>query len=240
MSARDCTDNEAVHILETVIALGLVYEKLTRIELMRRRILHLLTAVITFSVGLMIFVIQQALVTVDEVPTADLNMIGIRGSSGPVQLPEWRMCMPKVVDDSIRSINIDNYDINYGDVTKDGVEDAMGARGLESHGSAITAMVYVYGVQNHRAKVLWQFESGDRAYGGLKAIYAHCGDLIVELNGKNATPEDPYASEAPWIVDKGDGGACCPSYFTRTRYEWRKGRFRRKGKPEVFPLKTNP
>jgi len=203
---------------------------------MSRRILHLLTAVITFLAGVMIFVIQQALVTVDQVPTADLNMIPVKGSSDSVQLLEWQMCTPKVIDDSIRSINLDNYVIKYGDVTNDGVEEAMLARGVESFGSAILSTVYVYSVQNHRAKVLWQFESGDRAYGGFQAIYAHCGDLIVELEGQNATPEDPYASEAPWIVDKGDGGACCPSYFTRTRYEWRKGRFRRKGKPEVLPL----
>ena len=79
-------------------------------------------------------------------------------------------------------------------------------------------------------KLLWRFEAGDRGEGGLRSVYADSGDLIVELYGRKSTAEEPYASSATSVED---GGACCPSYFTRTRYEWRQEKFTRKGESEI-------
>lgn len=122
--------------------------------------------------------------------------------------------------------------INYGDVTGDGEEEAMMDQAIPTRGSAIPYRVYIYSLRRGRPKLVWRFEAGDRGDGGLRSVYADNGDLIVELYGRNATAEDPYASAATSVED---GGACCPSYVTRTRYEWKHGRFSKKGEPEVLP-----
>lgn len=119
------------------------------------------------------------------------------------------------------------YSANYGDVTRDGIEEAMVVLGVNLKGSAITAMVYIFSLQAGQPKLLWHFQSGDRADGGLRQIYAENSQLVIELYGKNRIiGGDLY---------RGEEGLCCPSSFTRTRYEWRSNRFVRVGQPEVFP-----
>jgi hypothetical protein len=121
--------------------------------------------------------------------------------------------------------------INYGDVTGDGEEEAMMDQAIPTRGSAIPYRVYIYTLRRGRPKLVWRFEAGDRGEGGLRSVYADNGDLIVELYGRSATAEDPYASAA---TSAEDGGACCPRYFTRTRYEWKGRRFSKKGEPEIL------
>ena len=116
--------------------------------------------------------------------------------------------------------------LNYGDVTGDGIEEAMMMLGIESRGSAIPEIVYIFGLKNRKPILLWSFETGDRADGGLRQVYADHGNLIVELFGKDRVlGKDLY---------RGDEGLCCPSSFTRARYEWRGSKFRLKGIPEVL------
>lgn len=117
--------------------------------------------------------------------------------------------------------------LNYGDVTGDGVEEAMTVLGIENRGSAIPHIAYIYGLQNGSLKLLWSFETGDRADGGVRQIYSENGGLVVELYGKDRV----IGSD----LFRGDEGLCCPSSFTRARYEWRDNRFQLKGKPEVLP-----
>jgi hypothetical protein len=122
-------------------------------------------------------------------------------------------------------------DIDYGDVTGDGVEEAIIDLGWLSSGTAITSYIYIYTLNHGRPQLLWSFTTGDRADGGLQKVYADNGELVVELEGRNKIiGTDLYAS------DGHEGGDCCPDSFTRTRYEWRNGRFRQKGKAEVLPL----
>src|SRR5262249_54790921 len=71
--------------------------------------------------------------------------------------------------------------LNYGDVTGDGIEDAMMMLGIETRGSAIPEIVYIFTLQNSKPKLLWSFETGDRADGGFRNAYADHGELIVEL-----------------------------------------------------------
>ena len=106
----------------------------------------------------------------------------------------------------------------YGDVTGDGVEDAIVSMNILTGGSAMPGLVYVYALRENRLKLLWSFSTGDRADGGMRAVYAEHGQLVVELN-------DPFGSR----------GDCCPTHFTRTRYEWRGKRFRQKRK-ETKPV----
>jgi hypothetical protein len=102
--------------------------------------------------------------------------------------------------------------VNYGDITGDGVEEAMVVLSIENRGSAIPYYVYIFTEENQKPKLLWNFETGDRADGGLRQIYAENGQLVVELFGKDrVVGGDLY---------KGDEGLCCPTSFTRTRYRW--------------------
>lgn len=102
--------------------------------------------------------------------------------------------------------------INYGDVTGDGVEDAMVALGIDNRGSAIPEYVYIFTVEKGKPKLIWDFETGDRADGGLRNVYAEKGQLVIELFGKDRVIGGQ--------LYRGDEGLCCPTSFTRTRYNW--------------------
>src|SRR5215213_7199115 len=125
--------------------------------------------------------------------------------------------------------------IAYGDVTGDGEEDAMLALGVESGGSAIPHVIYVYGMQGNQPRLLWRFEDGDRADGGLRRIYAENGGLVVELYGKRADGTGKIVGSDLFVEDGMMGGDCCPSHFTRAHYKWNGKRFVLRGEPEVLP-----
>jgi hypothetical protein len=117
--------------------------------------------------------------------------------------------------------------LNYGDVTGDGAEEAMMMLGIETRGSAIPEIVYIFTLQNTRPKLLWSFETGDRADGGFRNAYADHGELVVELYGKNRVIGSNLYLD--------DEAACCPSSFTRARYRWDGIKFQLAGTPEVLP-----
>jgi hypothetical protein len=108
----------------------------------------------------------------------------------------------------------------YGDVTGDGAEEAMIYLGIQTRGSAMPGVAYVYTMQGRRPRLLWSFSTGDRAGGGLHKIYAEGGELVAEL----------YGPQEKW---EGDGQLM---RFTRRRYVWRGQRFRQRGRKEVIPL----
>lgn len=123
---------------------------------------------------------------------------------------------------------------SYGDVTGDGIEEAIILFGEDNRGgSAIVEAVYIYTMRRGRPAFLWGFEAGDRADGGLRHAYAENGELVIELEGK-----DKIIGKDLYAKDETSHGACCPAMFTRTRYEWRDGRFRRKGEAEVLPISS--
>jgi hypothetical protein len=110
-------------------------------------------------------------------------------------------------------------------VTGDGEEEAMVVLPLESRGSAIPYYVYIFTLEQGQPKLLWNFETGDRADGGLKQIYAENGELVIELYGKDRViGGDLY---------KGDEGLCCPSSFTRALYKWTGKGFQLAGKESL-------
>ena len=108
--------------------------------------------------------------------------------------------------------------VKYGDVTGDGLEEAFVSLSIQTGGSAIPGIIYIYTLREGRPVPLWSRSTGDRADGGLRDVYAENGQLVVELNSS-----------------VGSRGDCCPTRFTRTHYEWRGGRFRQKRK-ETLPL----
>jgi hypothetical protein len=120
-------------------------------------------------------------------------------------------------------------DVSFADLTGDGVEEAIVLMGLIHSGTSTAGYVYIYGMKKQRPVLLWSFEYGDRADGGLRNIYAEDGELVIELDGRNKIiGTDLYADDG---TNRGD---CCPDAFTRTRYRWQQGRFRRQGAAEVI------
>jgi hypothetical protein len=111
--------------------------------------------------------------------------------------------------------------LDFGDVTGDGVEDAMAVLAPVLTGSATPLVTYIYILKDNRPKLIWAFSSGDRADGGLRRAYAESGQLVVELFSR--------------INSK---GACCPSQFTRTTYAWDGASFKQHGAVETIPNST--
>jgi hypothetical protein len=103
-------------------------------------------------------------------------------------------------------------------VTGDSVEEAIVSVSIQTGGSAMPSIIYIYTLRNKRPVLLWSRSTGDRADGGLRAVYAENGRLVVELNSS-----------------VGAGGDCCPTRFMRIRYKWRGGCFRQKRK-ETLPI----
>lgn len=109
--------------------------------------------------------------------------------------------------------------VEYGDVTGDGQEEAIVVLSILTGGSAVPHVIYVYGRRSDQTNLLWSGSTDDRADGGLQKVYAENGQLVIER-----------------FSPVGKKGDCCPTRFTRTRYEWRGYRFQQKGKEETWPI----
>src|SRR5207249_5569175 len=68
-------------------------------------------------------------------------------------------------------------DTVYGDVTGDGADEAMVVLTVNIRGTAIPYYVYVYTINGNKPKLLWSFDTGDRAQGGLRRVFAEAGRL---------------------------------------------------------------
>lgn len=121
--------------------------------------------------------------------------------------------------------------IEYGDVTNDGEEEAMISIYPWSGGNCQCYMVYVYTLENKKPKLLWSFDTWDRAEGGFKRAYSENGDLVIELFGDNKFENDK------WDFDIAEGkfdGLCCPTTYTRFHFHWNGSKFVLPKKPELF------
>jgi len=109
--------------------------------------------------------------------------------------------------------------LTYGDVTGDGVEEAIVVLSAPFTGGTMRLnCVYVFTQQGERPKLLWAFGTGDRADGGLRQVFVQDGALVVERYKKTA-----------------NSGDCCAPLFTRVRYRWEGNRFQQIGKEESVP-----
>lgn len=121
--------------------------------------------------------------------------------------------------------------VDYGDVTGDGIEEAIVTLYAEMGGTESSQDVYIYTSEGGERVLLWKFATGDRADGGRRRIAAENGVLVIELFGVGAViGRDLYDTE--------DVPDCCPEHFTRTRYKWVGSKFQEDGPEEVFPNPT--
>jgi hypothetical protein len=157
---------------------------------------------------------------------------GVIGEKGGFKLRQGEL-LPKRRDSIGRPLDmwLVLNSVVYGDITGDGNEEAIINLGWVTGGTATPNLIYIYTLRNEHPKLLWAFETGDRADGGYRNIYAENGELVLELLGKDKIIGTDLSAD--------DGvhlGDCCATLFTRTRYLWDSKRFRQIGKAEILPM----
>jgi len=163
-----------------------------------------------------------------RLPTGKCSMKIVRVKNGKYEAPED--IVPRKLP-SKDCWSVDVGPIEYGDVTGDKLEEAMVVLYAELGGTESSSDVFIYTLKYRKPVLLWKFATGDRADGGLRKIYAENGDLVVELAGKDKIiGRDLYADDGT------SNGDCCPTVFTRTRYQWNNRHFRQKGEAEILPF----
>ena len=121
----------------------------------------------------------------------------------------------------------------YFDVTGDGQDEALVIIKIETFGSAVPQIVYIYTYKDDHPELIWYFRTGDRADGGLKDLRPEDGNLLVELYG-----QDRFllgGIETSKITDDFEQ-ICCPTYFTRSLYKWTGRNFQMQGKRLTFSV----
>jgi hypothetical protein len=112
-----------------------------------------------------------------------------------------------------RYISIDS--VIFGDLDKDGIEEAAVHLNYSTGGTANWDFLYIYKLVHGQPRLVGILESGSRGYGGLGRISIQ-DDLL--------------------ILDFADGerrvGDCCSEGYIRVRYRWRKGAFVEEGPRE--------
>jgi hypothetical protein len=121
--------------------------------------------------------------------------------------------------------------VEYGDVTGDSDEEAILVFSVQTGGSAVPNMVHIYKIENKKPKMLWNFDTGDRAEGGFKKACAENGNLVVETFGDNKFEDDKWSFNLP---KEGAGGLCCPTAFTKIVFKWNGEKFVPFGERQVF------
>ena len=116
-----------------------------------------------------------------------------------------------------RRIGMSYVTTKYLDVTADGVDEAIVILKVETTGTAIPQLVYVYEWKDEKPNLLWNFRTGDRADGGLKDIRVEDGRVVVELYGQDRFL---LGQTETGKITGDEEQLCCPTYFTRTTYKW--------------------
>lgn len=130
-----------------------------------------------------------------------------------------------------KRIGLEYVTTKFLDATGDGEDEAAVILKIDTTGSAIPQIVYLFSLKDAKPELLWYFRTGDRADGGLKDIRAENGEVVVELYG-----QDRYiVGEVDTLKITGDEEQiCCPTHFTRSVYKWNGTHFRIQGKRLTF------
>src|SRR4051794_1122149 len=86
---------------------------------------------------------------------------------------------------SHRRIGLSYVTTKFLDVTGDGEDEALVILKIETAGSAVPQLVYVFTWRGGKPEVIWPFRTGDRADGGLNDLRAENGELVIELYGQD-------------------------------------------------------
>jgi hypothetical protein len=123
--------------------------------------------------------------------------------------------------------------VSYGDLTGDGNEEAILTIGVQTGGSAMPTLVFVYSIKHGRPKQIWKFATGDRADGGLREVFASSNELVVEVNGVTKWVNGTWKTTTP---EENRRGACCATVYTRSKFRWNGKVFVVSGAPEILDI----
>lgn len=116
-----------------------------------------------------------------------------------------------------RRIGMSYVTTKYFDVTADGQDEAVVVLKVETGGSAIPQIIYVFTWEGGAPEMIWPFRTGDRADGGLKDVRAENGEFVVELYGQDRFI---LGQTETGRITGDEEQLCCPTHFTRTNYKW--------------------
>ena len=116
-----------------------------------------------------------------------------------------------------RRIGMSYVTTRFLDTDADGQEEAAVILKVETGGSAIPQLVYIYGWKDGQPELRWSFRTGDRSDGGLKDLRAENGELVVELYGQDRFLLGPNETSK---ITGDEEQICCPTHFTRSFYKW--------------------
>ncbi len=116
-----------------------------------------------------------------------------------------------------RRIGMTFVTTKFFDADNDGEDEAAVVLKIETGGSAIPQLVYIYGWKDGQPELQWNFRTGDRADGGLKDIRAENGELVIELYGQDRFL---LGQTETGKITGDEEQLCCPTFFTRSFYKW--------------------
>jgi hypothetical protein len=132
-----------------------------------------------------------------------------------------------------RRIGASYVTAKYLDVNGDGQDEAIVVLKIETTGSSIPQLVYVYEWKDGRPELLWNFGTGDRADGGLKDIRLESGIVVIELYGQDRFL---LGSSETGKITGDEEQLCCPTFFTRSTYKWNGKSLQLQGKRLTFSV----
>src|SRR6266705_2589933 len=107
-----------------------------------------------------------------KLPTGKCSMDEVHLTNGKYEAPET---IPRKIP-SIDCLSVTLGPIDYGDVTGDGIEEAIITLYAERGGTESSQDVYIYSSRGEAPALLWKFATGDRADGGRRRIAAENGE----------------------------------------------------------------
>lgn len=132
-----------------------------------------------------------------------------------------------------RRIGASYVTTKYLDVNGDGQDEAIVVLKIETTGSSIPQLVYVYEWKDDKPELIWNFGTGDRADGGLKDIRLEDGNVVVELYGQDRFL---LGGSETGKVTGDEEQLCCPTFFTRSVYKWNGKSFLMQGKRLTYSV----
>ena len=135
-----------------------------------------------------------------------------------------------------RRIGMSYVTTKYFDIDADGLDEAAVILKIETGGTAIPQLVYVFTWKDDKPELIWNFRTGDRADGGLKDIRIENGEAVVELYGQDRFI---LGQTETGKITGDEEQLCCPTHFTRSFYKWNGSNFTLSGKRLTYET-ANP
>ena len=121
----------------------------------------------------------------------------------------------EIKDDPVNALYFSIVDVVYGDVTRDGQDDAVVRTVISGGGSGSFSDATIYTMRGGKPVAIGSLGVGDRANGGIHDVRIENGRIVVERYGQE------------------DSGTCCPEYIERNIIELQGTKFEAVAKTSV-------